>query len=885
MFAIKSGTPMSLSHSERAPDASWAHTDQVFDADPDPIGVGARPPRGGPFIGRIADLEYLHRLLDDGRDLITLTGPGGVGKTQLAARIFEAVLAGRHARFTHGAVFVRLDALNDPELLAPTIAGEFRLKESGDQSPLNRIIDHLRLRSLLLILDNFEHLLAAGPVVTDILQACPGIAVVATSRRFLNLTGETVYQVEPLPVPPVATLSGPDADTTRQRIEELDAVQLLAQRAQSRDRRFAITAANAPDLAEICRRVDGLPLALEIVATRLAVLGPETLLAELRDRSGPLPLGPDDAPPRHRTVENAVAWSYGLLDERAQTLFRRLSVFVDGCTLAAAVAVSAVGDNPPDATQVADTISLLCDENLLQIDSSADTGQRFVMLATTQEFAASRLSSVGEELTVRHAHALYYLSLAQQAEQGLGGPDHALWGATLDAEIGNLRLALAWAIDGPQPDLDCSLRMAAALWPYWDRRGYRQEAVDWLKRAVAASAGIESAARAAALRRLGNAVGDGNAREAEQYYRQGLDLARGLGDPRLVASLLRLVGATAGDQGNYDEALSYIQEAQEICTTTGDTSGIGRTLAILSRVYRVAGRQADADTATGKLLPLLGTIDDYELRIWTYLELGRNALARNDLVAADTWLGRGLELADDLAEREWVAYATLERSAVLLRQGDRQAALADLSQAFHTLRDTGTDFGTVECLERFASVAVAANQPDRALLIWGSIDAWRSRTGYIVSVADQARRTTERAAAQSLLDRSAPDVLASSPALSLEQACQVALHVTPDSTDARQSSEIAPPRHRIFAQNHVVAAFPARNAGAGPHRGEPIQSGDRRADVHLHQHRHEACRAHLRKTHRQSSDGSRPRRPAVRMAAPRRVNRHYPRPIRNLGYG
>ena len=336
--------PMSLTPSERDSEESWKNTEREIDVDPDPIGVGTRPPRGGPFIGRAADLEYLHRLLEDGRDLITLTGPGGVGKTQLAARIYEAVLAGRHPRFTHGAAFVRLDPLNDPELLAPTIAGEFRLKETGDQSHLDRIIDHLRFRSLLLILDNFEHVLAAGPVVTSILQACPGVAVIATSRRFLNLTGEIVYQVDPLPVPPVATLRGPDADTTLQRIEALDAVQLLAQRAQSRDRRFAITAANAPDLAEICRRVDGLPLALEIVATRLAVLGPDTLLAELRDRSGPLPLGPDDAPPRHRTVENAVAWSYGLLDTQAQMLFRRLSVFVDGCTLSGAEAASAVAD-------------------------------------------------------------------------------------------------------------------------------------------------------------------------------------------------------------------------------------------------------------------------------------------------------------------------------------------------------------------------------------------------------------------------------------------------------------------------------------------------------------------------------------------------------------
>ncbi len=785
---------MLASPSERNPDVSWANTDLESDPDPEPIGVGARPPRGGPFIGRTADLEYLHRLLDDGRDLITLTGPGGVGKTQLAARIYEAVIAGRHPRFTHGAVFVRLDALNDPDLLAPTIAGEFRLKETGDQSPLDRIVDHLRVRSLLLILDNFEHLLAAGPVVSGILQSCPGVAVVATSRRFLNLTGEIVYQVEPLQVPPVAVLHGPDPDTTRQRIEALDAVQLLAQRAQSRDRRFAITAANAPDLAEICRRVDGLPLALEIVATRLAVLGSETLLRELRDRPSPLPAGPDDAPLRHRTVENAVAWSYGLLDPPAQTLFRRLSVFVDGCTIAGAAAVSAVpdpgsptGEDGLDSTRVADTISRLCDENLLHVDSSTTSGQRFSMLATTQEFAASQLGAAGEERAVRHAHALHYLTLAQQAEQGLGGPDHARWGVTLDAELGNLRLALAWAIDGPNPDLDCGLRLATALWPYWDRRGYRQEAIDWLKRAVAASAGVESTARAAALRRLGNAVGDGNAREAEQYYRQGLELARGLGDPKLVAGLLRNVGAIAGAQGKYDEAQSYLQEAQEIYSVAGDTPGIGLALAHLSRIYRSAGRQDEADAATGQLLPLLGSIDDYDLRIAAYLEIGRNALARNEFDAADTWLGRGLELADDLAEREWVAYATLERSTVLLRRGDSQAALADLSQAFHTLRETGTDFGTVECLERFASVAVAANQPDRALLIWGSIDAWRSRTGYVVPAGERARRAAERAAAEKLLARAATAVLASGPALTLEQACQVALHVTASAADTRQT--------------------------------------------------------------------------------------------------
>jgi len=273
-------------------------------------------------------------------------------------------------------------------------------------------------------------------------------------------------------------------------------------------------------------------------------------------------------------------------------------------------------------------------------------------------------------------------------------------------------------------------------------------------------------------------LGDTNTHDARLHYQQALDLTRVLGDQDLIAGLLRNVGRVLSDQGEYESASSLLREAEAICIRLQDALGLARTLAHSSHVSRESEQQADADAAAQRLLALLGALDDFELRIWTYLELGRNALARGDLPAAGTWLGRGLELADDLAEREWVAYATLERAAVRFRQGEIGTALADLTLAFHTLRDTGSDFGTVLCLEHFASIAAVSGQADRALLLWGSIDAWRTRTGYVVPAFDRRRRAAERAAAEGLVQRGPAPLLAAVPALDLEHACRIALHVT-----------------------------------------------------------------------------------------------------------
>jgi non-specific serine/threonine protein kinase len=681
--------------------------------------VVSLPPVPGSIIGREADIERISDELRSGEtSILTITGLAGVGKTRLALEV-----ASRIAEDFEGVYFVDLSTLVDPDLVGPAVAAAVGADEAGDRPMVEALRARIGDERILLVFDNFEHVLAAASFVAELAAAVPTLKSLITSQAPLHVLGEQDWPLPPLELPERET-------TDEASIVASPAVQLFVERAQAVKPGFEVTADNARAVAEICMRLDGLPLAIELAAARLKLLNPQALLQRLEKRLDLLTGGASG----QQTLRGAIDWSYQLLEETERAMLARLGVFAGSCSLEAAEAVCATEELT--IGEVMDGLASLVDKSLVRQEEDAQGEPRFRLLETIREYALEQLEVRGEAAKVRERHAERYAELAEAAEPELLRPGQAAWLARLDEENENIRAALAWSLESGQ--IEYGLRIAGALVRFWSTRGLMTEGRHWLDTALARGDDTADPVLTKALFAAGYAaLGQGDYEQAQPFFEKSLALAEARGDQRVEAACLAQLGWLLMTRGEADEAAARSQQSLELARASGDTLTASGALNILAELASARGDSAEAALLLEESVALRRQLGDKRLIANSLLNLGRHALNDEQYDRATGLLNQGLALAQELRDTWSMSVALLNLARVHLYQGSREPAQALFAEALTLASDRGDARVGSECLQGLAA-ATASDQAELGARLWGAADALLESTGAAPTPAEHA---------------------------------------------------------------------------------------------------------------------------------------------------
>jgi predicted ATPase/class 3 adenylate cyclase len=651
------------------------------------------------FVGRKAELEQAAQLLSTTR-LLTLTGPGGTGKTRLSLQLASTVADDFH----DGVFFVPLEPIRDPMLVASRIATAVGVVESGAQPIADTLSDWLHERRLLLVLDNFEQVVAAAPFVSDLLRGAPQVKIVVTSRAALRVSGEQEYPVPGLPTPPDPSgLSGLDRVRLPAESREVDlaalnqyaAVRLFIERAVAVRPGFTVTNANAPAVAAISARLQGMPLAIELAAARIKLLSPDAILARLEHQLDVLAAGARDLPARQQTLRGAIAWSYDLLDEDARRLLDRLSVFVGSCDLDAAEAVC--GPASEIGGEIIDGVMALADQSLLKVEEAADGSPRFRLLDTIREYAAEHLAERGETVAVVDRHRAWYLALAEQAATEIAGPEQRRWIDRLELEHDDIRAVLDRAV--AQPDPETAIRLGFAMWRFWQKHGHLAEARRRLGAMETAPwSNDDRRLRAKLVEALGGVCWwQGEIAEMTIWYREALGTWLELGDPAEIANayynasfIYAVPSAVEGADPDPERiGLSYIEEARRRFHELSDLRGEANALWALGNYYYFHNEHASGVEEFRQALAMFRQTQDVTMEAWALHMLGSGLLRTGTIEEARDHLQHAIRHFHAAGDAAGLTLTLDDMSALAVVDGDLERAARLRGAARNLTTETG----------------------------------------------------------------------------------------------------------------------------------------------------------------------------------------------------